>query len=281
MAEYPTPLVSADWLSKHLHDPDVVALDSTYFLPNVGRDALTEFGEARIPGARFFDFDGTIKDPDHSQPHMLPSPALFGEAVGKLGIDNSSFIVAYDQLGMFSVARCWWMFRVFGHDRVAVLDGGMPAWKAAGHATEAGASPDVLEKSFTAGFRPELVSSAEDVLASIGKARILDARARERYTGEAPEPRPGLRSGHIPQSKSLPFQSLTGEGGLMKTPDAVRQHLTDEGIEPQGQVIASCGSGVTACVLALGLFMTGQENVSVYDGSWSEWGARDDLPIET
>ena len=277
---YPTPVVSADWLADNLDNPAVVVLDSSYHLPTVKRDARTEFDGLRIPGARFFDFDGAIKDPESDQAHMLPPPDRFAVEAGKLGIDNDTFVVAYDVNGMFSAARCWWMFRTFEHERVAVLDGGLPAWERAGHSVETTPPAPVAPKHFAASLRRALVKSVDQVLAAVDSADILDARAAGRFHGTDPEPRPGLRSGHIPGSFSVPFQSLLGPDGKLKGKAELAAVFDTAGVDLDNPIICSCGSGVTACNIALALYALGREDAAVYDGSWSEWGQRDDLPIE-
>ncbi len=281
-SDHPTPLVSTEWLAEHLRDPRVVVLDSSYHLPTVQRDAETEFEGLRIPGARFFDFDGRIKDQDAQLAHMLPSPGRFAAEVGALGVSNDSFVVAYDVMGMFSAARCWWMFRTFGHDAVAVLDGGLPKWERDGRPVEMQAPPDAWPSAeFHAHLRRDLVRSASQVMGELDSAEIVDARSSGRYHGTEPEPRPGLRSGHIPGAASVPFQSLLAENGAMRETAELRSLFETAGVDLSRPITASCGSGVTACNLALALKLLGRDDVAVYDGSWSEWGAQDALPIET
>ena len=277
---YPTPVVSTDWLAENLDNPNVVVLDSSYHLPTVKRDAETEFEGLRIPGARFFDFDGEIKEPDSPLPHMLPSPQRFAREVGVLGISNETFVVAYDVNGLFSAARCWWMFRVFGHDAVAVLDGGLPKWEREGHPVDTSAPATVAATGFSAHFRPGLVKSAQHVLEAIESADILDARAAGRFNGTDPEPRAGLRSGHIPGSFSVPFQKILAADGSLKPRTELQAVFDAAGVDLDNPIICSCGSGVSACNLALALYVLGREDVAIYDGSWSEWGLREDLPIE-
>ncbi len=278
----PGPLVDAAWLADHLGDPSVRIVDSTYFLPGAGRDAQAEYAAGHIPGAAFFDIDA-IADPASSLPHMLPTPELFAEKVGALGIGSDHMVVSYDTHGLFSAARAWWMFRVFGHDRVAVLDGGLPRWTAAGHPTD-DAPVSHPPARFEPRFRPELVRSADDVLANVasGGATVVDVRSPGRFDGSEPEPRPESRSGHIPGSTNLHYAGLIDqETGTLLKPAALEARFAKAGLDGDGPFVASCGSGVTACIFALAKQMTGHDSVAVYDGSWTEWGGRDDLPLET
>jgi thiosulfate/3-mercaptopyruvate sulfurtransferase len=282
-----SPLVSTDWLADKLGDADVVVVDATYHLPTAKRDARAEFANAHIPGAGFFDIDG-ISDKASSLPHMLPSPAEFKQAVEALGIGDASMVVAYDSYGLMSAARAWWMLRIFGHDQVAVLDGGLAKWQREGRMLESGepAPGPALEggASFTPRFRPELVRSRQQVLSNVASKteQVLDARAAGRFKGTEPEPRAGLRSGHIPGSRNLPFtQLLDPTSKTVLPPDELRQRFAAAGIDPAQPIVTSCGSGVTACVLALGLARIGAPDAAVYDGSWSEWGQGSDTPVET
>lgn len=275
-------LVSAEWLAGHVDDLRLKVLDGTYHLPTARRDGNAEFLERHIPGAIRFDIDD-VCDPDDPLPHMIPSAARFGERVGALGIGNDDTVVVYDVYGLQSAARTWWMFRLFGHDRVAVLDGGLPAWLAAGGALASGAAaPEPA--TFAATLRPELVRRRADLLANIGSGaeQVADARAAGRFTGDEPEPRAGMRSGHIPGSRSLPFTNLLDPASKTVLPDdRLRTAFDRAGIDLSKPTVASCGSGVTACVIALAAHRLGHSGVAVYDGSWSEWGGRDDTPIDT
>jgi thiosulfate/3-mercaptopyruvate sulfurtransferase len=277
-------IVSTAWLADHLDDPDVRIVDASYHLPGTNRDAAAEFAEARIPGAVFFDVDD-IAAPESKAPgglpHMLPPPGLFAERMAALGIGNDSFVVCYDVHGLMSAARAWWMLRAFGHDGVAVLDGGLPAWKAEGRPLESGVPTPSGPARFTPHPRPALVRSKAEVLAGrVGT--VIDARARERFEGTAPEPRPGLRGGHIPGALNLPFGELLDPATkTLLPPEDIAARFAAAGLPESGPVTASCGSGITACVLALGLHRIGREDAAVYDGSWSEWGMPGDTPVET
>lgn len=275
-------VVSTAWLADRLNDPTVKVLDGTYHLPTAKRDGNAEFLERHIPGAVRFDIDD-VCDPDDPLPHMIPSPDRFAEKVSALGIGNGDTVVVYDVYGLQSAARTWWMFRLFGHDKVAVLDGGMPAWTAEGRALESGPAK-VAPARFTAGFRPELVRRREDVLANIASKaeQVADARSAGRFTGTEPEPRAGMRSGHIPGSRSLPISDLLDPATKTVLPnEGLRAAFDKAGVDPSKPIVSSCGSGVTACVIALAAHRLGHPGVAVYDGSWSEWGGRDDTPVET
>lgn len=279
----PNTLVSVDWLRDHLNDPNVIVLDASYHLPTAKRDPDAEFVEQHIPGALRFDID-EVSDRDAALPHMLPTPEQFDEAMEDLGVGAGMQVVVYDSVGLFSAARAWWMFRYFGHDEVAVLDGGLPAWVSAGHLTESGRGRVVPPPHpFKSRVHLHRVVDANDLLKNIVAQEylVLDARANPRFKGEAPEPRPGIRAGHIPGSASVPFSDLLdAETGCFKSVSEVRSRFADAGVDHL-PVVVSCGSGVTACVLALGLEIAGLPEPKLYDGSWSEWGSRDDLPIET
>ena len=279
MASFPA-LVEPAALARHrAGDSGWVVLDASWHLPAAGRDARAEFESAHIPGARFFDLDAT-SDPASPLPHMLPSPEAFAAAVSALGVGPASRVAIYDtNRGAMAACRLWWMFRVFGHDAVAVLDGGLAAWIDAGLPVESGASASAPSGGFTARFRPRLVRSADAVAA--GGETPIDARSAARFAGAAPEPRPGLAGGHIPGARNLPFDRLfDAESGRFLAPDDLRARFADAGIDLSAPLVASCGSGVTACVLVHALHQLGQGAVPVYDGSWAEWGAGG-RPVET
>ena len=273
--------VTTDWLAAHLRDPDLRVLDGTWHMPQLKRDPRAEFAQAHIPGAVFFDIDA-IADHGTTLPHMLPTAAEFAAAVGALGVGSNDRVVVYDVRGVVSAARVWWTFRVFGHDAVAVLDGGLRKWQAESRPVESG-QPKPAARAFTARLRPELVRDVEAMRANVVSraSQVLDARSRGRFNGTEPEPRAGLRGGHIPGSLNLPYETLYRPDGTLKPPDELRGAVTASGLDLGRPIVTTCGSGVTAPVLALALHQLGRSDVAVYDGSWSEWGGRPDTPIET
>lgn len=274
-------LVSTEWLAQHLTAPDIAIIDATWHLPTAERDAKAEYLEQRIPGAIFFDID-EISDTQSPLPHMLPSPEKFASRMRKAGIGDGKRVVVYDSYGMFSAARVWWMFRVFGKDDVVVLNGGLKKWLAEGRPIEDGPPRTPQERHFTARFNAMLVHDRDQVLRALSQGtQLADARSPGRFAGTEPEPRPGLRSGHAPGAKNLPFNALVNQDGTMKSVDDIRAAFSNAGIDPAKPVITSCGSGVTAAVLSLGLSEIGANRHALYDGSWAEWGADASLPIAT
>ena len=277
----PTPLVSTAWLADNAARADVVIFDTTKYLPNEGKDGLVEFRRGHIQGARFFDIDH-IADAETDLPHMVPTPGRFAHLVAALGVGNGSFVVFYDQKGLASAARGWWMMGLFGHDRAAVLDGGLPKWVADGHALEVGdPRPQAAPAAFRADFRATRLRGIGDMLANVASQRelVLDARAGNRFRAEAPEPRAGMRSGHIPGSANLPYTELLAADQTLLPKDALRARLVAAGVDAHRPVVTSCGSGVTACIVTLALTVAGLPAGAVYDGSWTEWGGRPDTPI--
>ena len=275
------PLVTAGWLADHLAEPGLKVVDATLFLPSEGRDAAQRFAAGHIPGARRFDID-LFSDPDSGLPHTVPSPERFAALAGALGLGDGDGIVCYDQRGLFSAARAWWLLRYFGHTRAAVLDGGLPAWIADGRPTEQGDPPQAAPATFTARPDPSRLRSLDAMRANLatGAELVLDARGGPRFHGAAPEPRVGMRGGHIPGSVSLPFGELLRPDGTMLPAAELRERLVRAGALAR-PVVTTCGSGVTACVVTLAMAVAGLPEGAVYDGSWSEWGGRPDTPVET
>ena len=276
----PSTLVSTAWLADHLADPDLRLLDASWYLPAQNRDPRAEYATAHIPGARFFDID-EIADLSTDLPHMAPSPQKFASRLRGLGVGDGHQVVVYDSAGLFSAARVWWTFRLMGLTRVAVLDGGLPKWRAENRPLT-DAPPDLRAPHLTPRPQPHLVKSAAQVLraSQTRSAQILDARSAARFHGAAPEPRPGLRAGHIPGALNLPFADVLTQGGTLKSPADLRATFTAAGVDLTRPVITTCGSGITAAILSLALERLGHRTHALYDGSWSEWGATD-LPIES
>ena len=275
-------LVETEWLASHLDTPGLVILDGSMHLPTTKRDARAEYLAGHIPGALFFDIDD-IADEKSPLPHMLPSSTKFASRMKKMGIGDGMDVVAYDSEGLYSAARVWWMFRAMGHDQVQILNGGLKKWKAEGRTLEDGPPRRRTERHFTARLNAGLVRDVGDVKALIGSktAQIVDARAANRFEGTVPEPRQGLRSGHIPGSRNVPFASLLNADGTLKSAAELGAIFAKAGIDAAKPVVASCGSGVTAGVIALALAILGRPDAAVYDGSWTEWGGDASLPIET
>ena len=284
------PLVTTEWLAGELGKPDLVVFDATKYLPNEPKDGRTEFRRAHIPGARYFDID-EVADPDTDLPHMVPTSGRFAKLMNTLGVSSASRVVFYDQKGLASAARGWWLMGLFGHDDAAVLDGGLPKWLREGHATESGdappPSPALSHTQSDATFRPDFraarLRGIGDVLGNLSSRAelVLDARAAGRFTGAVREPRAGMRSGHIPGSANLPYTDLLNADGTFRSPEALRARFAAAGADGTHPPVTSCGSGVTACILTLGLRLAGLPEGAVYDGSWTEWGGRADTPVET
>jgi thiosulfate/3-mercaptopyruvate sulfurtransferase len=280
-ADDPKTLVSTAWLAAHLDAPDLRVIDASYYLADMGRDAKAEYAAGHIPGARFFDID-EISDQRSALPHMAPPVEKFISRMRAMGVGDGHQVVVYDGAGMFSAPRVWWTFRLMGKTDIAVLDGGFPKWKAEGRPVE-DMAPIVRDRHITASKQNMLVRDVTQVAAAakLGDHEIIDARSPGRFRGEEPEPREGLRSGHIPGSKNVHYRTLLNADGTMKTPAELRAVFEAAGVDLAKPAITTCGSGVTAAILALGLERMGKSQWTLYDGSWAEWGMYGDLKVAT
>ncbi|WP_299599997.1 3-mercaptopyruvate sulfurtransferase [uncultured Tateyamaria sp.] len=281
MSDDPKTLVSTDWLAAHLKDPDLRVLDASWYLPDAGRDARAEYEAAHIPGARFFDID-EISDARSDLPHMAPPPEKFMSRMRAMGVGDGHQVVVYDGAGILSAPRVWWLFRLMGHRDVAVLDGGLPKWQAEGRPIE-DIGPVIKDRHLTARFQNHLVRDVTQVsqASKLGSTQVVDARAAARFRGEAPEPREGVRSGHVPGSRNLPYDTLLNGDKTLKSPTETRAVFENAGVDLNKPIITTCGSGITAAILALALERMGHDSWSLYDGSWAEWGMSPMVPVAT
>jgi len=281
MIDNPKTLVSTEWLANHIKDPDLRILDASWYMPQMVRDPRAEYNAAHIPGARFFDIDD-ISDNRSDLPHMAPPVEKFMSRLRAMGVGDGHQVVVYDGMGLFSAARVWWLFRLMGQNNIAVLDGGFPKWQSEGRAVE-DMPPVVRDRHMTVRRQNHMVKDVTQVAAAskLGDYEIIDARSAARFRGDAPEPRPGLRAGHIPGSKNVPYTSLLNDDGTMKSPETMRDIFVAAGVDLTKPAITSCGSGVTAAVVSLALEILGKTDHALYDGSWSEWGMFPTVPVAT
>ena len=281
MQDDPKTLVSTEWLHAHLKDPDLRILDGSYYLPQMGRDPRAEYDAAHVPNARFFDIDD-VADHGSDLPHMVPPVEKFMSRLRDMGVGDGKQVVVYDGMGLFSAARVWWLFKLMGQNNIAVLDGGLPKWQAEGRPVE-DLPPVIRDRHMTVRRQNHMVKDVTQVSAAskLGDYEIIDARSPGRFRGEEPEPRAGLRPGHIPGSKNVCFKDLLNADQTMKNPLEIRQIFEAAGVDFNKPAITTCGSGVTAAVLSLGLERIGKTDHSLYDGSWSEWGMFPTVPVAT
>jgi thiosulfate/3-mercaptopyruvate sulfurtransferase len=274
-------LVSTQWLAQQLGAPDLLVFDASLYMPAEQRDARALYRAAHLPATRFFDID-QIADVESTLPHMAPTAARFEHLIAALGVSNRHRVVFYDQKGVFSSARAWWLMRLFGHERAAVLDGGLPKWRREGRALNSGEEPAPIPGVFRAAYNARYLRGLGDIWANLPTLRelVLDARSADRFFARVPEPRAGLRGGHIPGSHNVPYTEMLENGETLLAPDVLRARFAAAGVAAHSAVVTSCGSGLTAAVLNLGLAVAGFPEGALYDGSWTEWGGREDTPVQ-